>query len=133
MNAKTVLLVMGLSLALGIYVVFSSMFGGTSAATYAALDGPEIYKRLCQQCHGERGTAPNGAGDTYARKREFWDEESLLRYIANPSAVKKTMPHMTGRRSMQPISRNVPIEARKRLVAHVLELMDDLKDGPRKR
>ena len=102
--------------------------GGGGAVDYGSLTGAEVYGKLCSTCHGKRGTAPSGAANSYVRKRAFWDTESLLAYIANPPAVQKKMPHLArSKRAMTPIPRSVPQEARERLVAHVLQLMDDLK------
>ena len=104
---------------------FSAMgIGGT--VDYSTMTGPELYKKLCQQCHGKRGTG--GAGNSYARKRDLWTQESLLEYIADPVKVKATMPHLRNtKKSMQGIPRSVPQAARERLALHVIQLMDNLK------
>jgi mono/diheme cytochrome c family protein len=102
--------------------------GAGGAVDYSSMTGAEVYGKLCSSCHGSRGTAPNGSGNSYVGKRGYWDEESLLAYIANPPAVKKKMPHLArSKRAMNPIPRSVPTAARERLVAHVIQLMDTLQ------
>ena len=104
---------------------FKVMLGG-GAVDYGTLTGPELYGKLCQQCHHKRGIG--GAGNSYAGKRDYWDKESLLEYIANPAKVKAKTPHLQkSRKSMPAIPRSVPTEARERLVLHVIQLMDSLK------
>lgn len=101
--------------------------GGGSAA-YESMTGQELYGKLCEQCHGDRGTAPRGLANSYAGKRKYWDEESLLAYIAKPARVKAKMPHLSGSKKYMPaISPAVPIAARRKLVAHVMGLMDALE------
>ncbi len=102
--------------------------GGGGAVDYSTMTGAEVYGKLCSQCHGGRGTAPNGSGNSYVGKRDYWDKESLLTYIADPRSVKKKMPHLArSKRAMNPIPRSVPTAARERLVDHVIQLMDALK------
>ncbi|QDV07445.1 hypothetical protein Poly30_29700 [Planctomycetes bacterium Poly30] len=108
--------------------VVAMMSQGGGAAAYDSMSGQEIYAKLCQQCHGERGTAPRGLANSYARKREFWNEENLLAYIASPISVKKKMPHLRdSKRVMPAISKSISVAARRKLVAHVLGLMDALE------
>lgn len=107
--------------------VVAMMSQGGGSATYDAMNGPEIYGKLCQQCHGARGTAPKGLANSYAGKRQYWDEPSLLAYIANPRAVKAKMPHLRDSPKYMPaISKAVPVDARRKLAQHVLSLMDEL-------
>ena len=95
---------------------------------YKSLDGEQLFGRLCAQCHGPRGTDPRGVASSYVGKRDYWTKESLLTYIANPRRAKAKIPHMKGsKKYMQPIAKSVPMEARERLVDHVLKLMNDLK------
>lgn len=125
----------------GVLIFLLSVIGGVvmmmgqggGAAAYDTMSGPQIYAKLCQQCHGERGTAPRGLANSYARKRQYWDEDSLLAYIESPPRVKAKMPHLAGSNRVMPaISKSIPIEARKRLVAHVIGLMDALEPVPPK-
>lgn len=88
---------------------------------YTGMSGEEIFKVSCAQCHGLRGQG--GSAPTYRAKRQYWDEEKLLEYIHNPAAYKKKAPHLTGRH-MNPVDGTMPEDARRRLVEHVLELMD---------
>ena len=123
---KPLLIMVGVlgAMAFGVFIAL----GGAGFADYSTMTGAEVYQRLCASCHGSRGTAPTGAGNSYVRKRDYWTEESLLAYIANPRAVKAKMPHLrASKRVMNPIPRTVPTAARERLVAHVLQLMDALK------
>ena len=86
------------------------------------MSGEDIFKVSCAQCHGPRGEG-TGSAPTYRAKRRYWDEEKLLEYIRNPSAYKKKAPHL-GNRHMNAVDGTMPDDARRRLVGHVLELMD---------
>ena len=118
---------------IGIATVFIGGFlfaigGGRMQTSYNKLTGQEIYGKLCLQCHGDRGTAPTGLANSYAGKRQHWDEVSLLAYIANPPKVKRTKPHLARTHRVMPaISRSVPAEARQKLVTYVIGLMDALE------
>jgi mono/diheme cytochrome c family protein len=108
-------------------VVMMLSQGGGSAA-YATMTGKELYGKLCMQCHGDRGTAIKGAGNSYRGKRQLWTETTLLAYIAQPAQVKAKTPHLRGSNKYMPgISPAVPFGARKKLVAHVISLMDALE------
>ena len=115
---------------LGVFLIvavgaFKVILGG-GTADYASLTGAELYGKLCQQCHGRRGLG--GAGNSYAGKRDYWDKESLLAYIANPPKVKRTMPHLrNSKKAMPAIPLRVPQEARERLVIHIIEMMENLE------
>ncbi len=125
---KTILLVIaGIAGTVGLFVL-AMQFGSPSSADYKAMSGAQLYSRLCAHCHGSSGMASNGTGATYRGKREFWDEASMLAYLRDPKGFKKNNPRLNQNKHMPPISSQVPMEARKRLVAHVLGMMDNLKN-----
>ena len=101
-----------------------------SGSIYDEMSGAEVYKRLCSLCHGQEGRALTGTGASYLGKRQYWSEQTLLEYIDNPAAYKQKAPHLPGK-YMPAISRTVSAEARQKLVAHVLELMDALEPASR--
>ena len=97
---------------------------------YQDMDGAAIYNRLCTQCHGPDGRALGKAGASYRGKRQYWTEESLLEYVADPAAFQRRDPRLRGQ-YMPPIDGTMPAEARLRLVRHVLSLMDELEGSGR--
>jgi mono/diheme cytochrome c family protein len=100
----------------------------SSGSQYAEMSGAEIYRRLCAQCHGPEGRAMTGLANSYVGKRDLWTEETLLRWLDDPRGYKPNVPHLkSSKRYMPPLSRSVPEEARKRLVAHVLGQMEALE------
>ncbi len=98
------------------------------AAAYDTMTGQQLYTKLCFQCHGAKGTGGSGGGSSYAGKRDFWDEQSIIAYLANPQKYRNKQPHMKDSKKFMPaISPSVPIAARKKIAQHVLGLMDKVK------
>lgn len=109
-----------------------SLAGGCGGSVYDTMSGEEVYRRLCAQCHGPRGRAMGGVGNSFVEKRQYWTEETLAAYLADPKAYRKQVPHLAGSTKIMPaLNPNIPTATRDRLVEHVLGLMDDLA-GPRK-
>ncbi|MEL6428451.1 MAG: c-type cytochrome [Planctomycetota bacterium] len=95
---------------------------------YEGVDGETLYKRACLSCHGKDGRAMAGGAPSYRGIRKDWDEEKLLGYIDNPQRYKRAnRPPRLGKRYMPPVDRRMPEDARRRLIAHVLGLMDALE------
>ena len=122
---KIILLVLaGIAGIVGLFLLVMQ-FGGISTERYNSMTGEEMYARLCAHCHGPDGGGKTGA--TYRGKREFWNEAELLEYLKHPAAYQRKNPRLQGR-FMPPLDSSMPLEARKRLVAHVLGMMDNLKN-----
>lgn len=105
-------------------------FAGGGGLRYEEMDGAAIYRRLCSQCHGPDGRAVGRAGASYRDKRQYWDEASLLEYLADPAAFQRKDSRLRGR-YMPPIDGTMPADARLRLVRHVLGIMDGLDGSSR--
>lgn len=125
MNKIIVLVLAGL-VGIGGLFFLALQFGGISTAAYDKMTGEEIFTRICSQCHGVDGVITHGKGETYTGKRQYWDEEKLLRYIKNPTAYQRKNSRLKGR-YMPPVDGTMPLAARQRLAAHVLGLMDELE------
>lgn len=127
---KPLLIVGAVLLGLGAVFWVALEFAGPGGARYAAMDGAAIYERLCSRCHGDDGRGRGGLGASYAGKRGFWDEASLLRYLRDPAAFQRKDARL-GARYMPPVDGTMPQDARKRLVEHVFGLMEalDSADG----
>ncbi|MEC8494234.1 MAG: cytochrome c [Planctomycetota bacterium] len=105
-------------------------FSGGHSLRYEEMDGAAIYDRLCSQCHGPDGRAVGRAGASYRDKRQYWTEESLLDYLADPAAFQRNDSRLRGR-YMPPIDGTMPRDARLRLARHVLGVMDGLEGSSR--
>ena len=103
--------------------------GCNGKSVYESMSGEDIYRRLCETCHGPEGRAMTGVANSYAGKRKLWTEEKLLAFVDNPQGYRSKMPHLvtSSKLVMPPLSRSVPPEARKRLVEHVLQMMEALE------
>ena len=121
---KIILLVLAGIVGIGGLFALAMQFGGVSTDAYKKMDGAQLYARLCVQCHGPDGGGRTGA--SYRGKRQHWDETKLLEYLRNPAAYQRKVTHLQGK-YMPPLAGNMPMEARKRLVAHVLGIMDGLE------
>lgn len=117
------------------WLLAAGVFGAVTSCggpKFSGMSGAQVYKRACQSCHGPDGRAFGGKGSapSYRGVRDDWDEESLLRYIDDPKAFKKTTDIArlkSSRRYMPPIHPAVSEETRRELVRHVLGLMDRLR------
>ena len=103
--------------------------GCNGKSVYESMSGEDIYRRLCATCHGPEGRAMTGVANSYAGKRKLWTKEKLLAFVDDPKGYRSKMPHlMTSSKLVMPaLSRSVPPEARKRLVEHVLLMMEALE------
>lgn len=103
---------------------------GDPGAMYADMDGAALYRLRCLQCHGPEGEGL-AANPSYRGVRDDWSAETLLAYIDDPGAFKRTEDAPARLRSsakyMPPVDPHMPEDARQRLVEHVLGLMDALK------
>jgi len=103
---------------------------GDPGAMYAEMDGEALYRLRCMQCHGPEGKGL-AANPSYRGVRDDWSAETLLEYIDDPAAFKRTDAAPRRLRGsakyMPPVDRHMPADARERLVEHALGLMDALK------
>ena len=104
-------------------VLWAVLGCGRGSASSADASGEELYGIWCASCHGGDGRGFMGLGSSFAGVRQFWEEDDLLEYIADPKAFAAGDPRL-GRRPMAAINATVPDAARERLVAHALSLMD---------
>lgn len=127
----------GVALALALAALAASVATGLGAtgcgdpgAMYADMDGEALYRLRCLQCHGPEGKGL-AANPSYRGVRDDWTARTLLEYIDDPGAFKRTDAAPRRLRGsakyMPPVDRHMPQEARERLVEHVLGLMDELK------
>lgn len=114
--------------AAGLTLVWGTAAGCNRASAYDGKTGEEIYSRVCETCHGRDGKAVGRDGGSYRAKRKHWSEETLLEYIDNPEVYKRQGKgsHLQGR-YMVPVDKYMPDDARRRVVKHVLKLMDALE------
>lgn len=124
---KSALLAAAAVALLGGAMIWSALrFSGGAALRYQEMDGAAIYDRLCSQCHGSDGRAVGRAGASYRGKRRYWNEKSLLEYLADPAAFQRKDSRLKGQ-YMPPIDGTMPVAARLRLARYVLGVMDGLE------
>ena len=96
----------------------------TSATADSGRSGAELYQAYCALCHGADGGGTSmNLGPSYRGIAQYWDQASLLEYIADPQAYAAKHDRL-GQREMTALPKDVSPEERERLVEHALKLMD---------